>query len=67
VPRVVALVTAVNQAVFAFAPVMFGLLREVSDGYAVPFIVAAAIQVIAGLVLILGRPRSSGALALKAR
>jgi Major Facilitator Superfamily len=37
VPRVVALVTAVNQAVFAFAPVIFGFLREVIGGYATPF------------------------------
>jgi predicted MFS family arabinose efflux permease len=59
VPRVVALVTAVNQAVFAFAPVIFGLLAQVSDGYVVPFMVAAAIQIIAGIVVILGRPRSS--------
>ena len=37
VPRVVALVTAVNQAVFAFAPVIFGFLREVIGGYTTPF------------------------------
>jgi MFS family permease len=66
VSRVVGLVIAINQAVFAFAPVIFGLLREVSDGYAVPFMVAAAIQIIAGIVVILGRPGSSGALTLKA-
>lgn len=66
VPRVVALVIAVNQAVFAFAPVIFGLLRETSGGYAVPFVVAAVIQVIAGIVMILGRPRSCDALAPKA-
>lgn len=65
VPRVVALVTAINQAVFAFAPVIFGLLREVSDGYAVPFMVAVVIQVIAGLVVMPGRPRPSDALAMK--
>jgi ribosomal protein S18 acetylase RimI-like enzyme/MFS family permease len=66
VPRVVALVTAVNQAVFAFAPAVFGLLAQVSDGYAVPFMVAAAIQVVAAFVVILGRPCSSCALVLKA-
>ena len=33
VPRVVALVTAVNQAVFAFAPAILGV-RELSGGYA---------------------------------
>ena len=34
VPRVVALVTAVNKAVFAFAPAILGV-RELSGGYAV--------------------------------
>ena len=34
VPRVVALVTAVNQAVFAFAPAILSV-RELSGGYAV--------------------------------
>jgi MFS family permease len=65
VPRVVALVTAVNQAVFAFAPACFGLLREVSNGYALPFLVAAIIQVLAGFVVMLGRPRLSSAFTLK--
>jgi MFS family permease len=65
VPRVVALVTAINQAVFAFAPVIFGLLREVSDGYLVPFMVAVFIQLIAGFVVLFGRSRPSGALASK--
>jgi cyanate permease len=55
VARVVALVTAVNQAVFAFAPVIFGLLREVTGGYATPFLIAATIQIAAGGVVILGR------------
>jgi hypothetical protein len=32
VPRVVALVTAVNQAVFAFAPAVLGILRAVFHG-----------------------------------
>jgi hypothetical protein len=57
VPRVVALVTAVNQVVFAFAPAALGALREVSGGYAAPFLIAAAMQVAAGAVLILGRVR----------
>jgi MFS family permease len=55
VPRVVALVTAVNQAVFAFAPAAFGVLREASGAYAVPFLAAAMVQVIAGAVVIRGR------------
>jgi predicted MFS family arabinose efflux permease len=56
VPRVVALVTAVNQAVFAFAPAVFGVLREVSGAYTMPFLLAAVVQVIAGAVIVLGRP-----------
>jgi MFS family permease len=55
VPRVVALLTAINQAVFAFAPAIFGLLRETSDGYAVPFMLAAVVQVVAAAVIFLGR------------
>jgi hypothetical protein len=55
VPRVVALVTAVNQAVFAFAPAVFGILREVSGAYTLPFLLAAAVQVIAGAVIVLRR------------
>jgi cyanate permease len=56
VPRVVALVTAVNQAVFAFAPAIFGVLREASGAYTMPFLLAAVVQVIAGTVIVLGRP-----------
>jgi MFS family permease len=56
VPRVVALVTAVNQAVFAFAPAMIGILQETFGGYAVPFLLAAAIQIAAAAVVVTGRP-----------
>jgi predicted MFS family arabinose efflux permease len=59
VPRIVALVTAINQAVFAFAPVIFGLLSEVTGGYEIPFLIAAAVQVAAGAVVISGRVHSS--------
>lgn len=53
--RVVALVTAVNQAVFAFAPAAFGLLRDVTgDGTAV-ISVAAGLQALAALVVLKGR------------
>jgi MFS family permease len=52
IPRIVALVTAVNQAVFAFAPGLFGILREVTGGYAVPFLAAAAVQLVAGVVVL---------------
>jgi MFS family permease len=56
-PRIVALVTAINQAVFAFAPTIFGVLREVSGGYELPFLIAAVIQVIAAGVVVAGRVR----------
>jgi cyanate permease len=55
VPRVVALITAVNQAVFAFAPTVIGLIREAAGGYALAFLVAVAVQIIASAVIILGR------------
>jgi MFS family permease len=55
VSRVVALVTAVNQAIFAFAPAVLGVLREVSGSYLVSFLVAAAVQLVAACVVILGR------------
>jgi MFS family permease len=53
--RVVALVTAVNQALFAFAPATFGILREVSGSYVVPFLTAAVVQVLAAFLIVLGR------------
>jgi cyanate permease len=59
VSRVVALVTAVNQAVFAFAPAVLGVLREVSGAYLVPFLVAAAVQLVAACAVILGRSIAS--------
>src|SRR5439155_14588113 len=47
VGTVVALVTAVNQAVFAFAPAIFGGLRDLGGSYMVPFLAAGAIQIAA--------------------
>jgi MFS transporter len=55
VSRAVALITAVNQAVFAFAPALLGVLREVSGSYLIPFLVAAGVQLVAACVVILGR------------
>jgi hypothetical protein len=43
VPRVVALITAFNQAVFAFAPAVVGVIREATGGYALAFLVAVAV------------------------
>lgn len=64
VPRAIALCTAIGQAGYAFAPAVFGLLREwASAGDAagnpnVPmfFVVAAAIQIAAAFAYLMGRP-----------
>lgn len=54
VPRVVALVTALSQAGYAFAPAGFGLLRELSGAPAL-FAVAAAVQFAAAALVLAGR------------
>lgn len=51
--RTVALVTATSQAAFAFAPAAFGLLRALDP--AAIFLLAAALQGAAALVLLRGR------------
>ncbi len=66
VPRAIALSTAISQATFAFAPALFGLIREWSAageaaGQAdVPafFIVAALIQLVAAAAYLAGRTRA---------
>jgi MFS family permease len=55
VGTVVALVIAINQAVFAFAPVIFGWLHDFTASYVAAFLVAAGVQVAAAAVLALGR------------
>jgi MFS family permease len=60
VVRVVALVTAVSQASFAFAPAVFGMIRDATalDGsVTVPvlFLIAAAFQVAAAVSYWIGR------------
>ena len=55
VPRIVALVTAVNLAVFSFAPALFGWLREATGAYTAPFLLAAAVQLTAAAVVLSGR------------
>lgn len=52
VNTVVALVVAINQAVFAFAPAVFGALRDVSAGYALPFALGAAAQLAAACIVL---------------
>jgi cyanate permease len=55
IPGVVALVTAVNQAVFAFAPFAFGGLHDLTGSYTAAFSVAALFQLAAGAVVASGR------------
>ena len=54
-PRVVALVTAVNQAVFAFAPFAFGGLHDLTGSYSVAFSAAAVSELAAGAIVLSGR------------
>jgi MFS family permease len=53
VPRVVALVVAINQAAFAFAPATFGLLRDATAGYGTSLILAVALQLGGAAVVLL--------------
>jgi MFS family permease len=60
VGRVVALVVATNQALYAFAPGVFGALRDAFGDAAVP-VAAAACQVVAAVVVLAGRRRGGPA------
>lgn len=51
---VVALVVAINQAVFAFAPAVVGLLRDTTTTYTLPFTIIVAIQAVALVIILLG-------------
>jgi hypothetical protein len=63
VPRVVALIVAISQGTYAFAPVVFGMIREFAapstNAGAAPalFIVAAIVQALAICAFMLGRRR----------
>jgi MFS family permease len=53
VSKAVALMVAINQAIFAFAPAVLGTVHDIANGYAWSFGLAAAIQfAAAGIVLI---------------
>ena len=61
VPRVVALTVAIGQAVYAFAPAVFGFVREfvsMWNGGAV-FAVAALVQALSIGALLIGRHRAA--------
>ena len=55
VGTVVALVTAINQAVFALAPASFGWLHDLDGSYIAPFLLAAAAQAAAAAIIVWGR------------
>jgi MFS family permease len=59
VGTVVALVTAINQAVFALAPGIFGWLRDLSGGYLEAFLLAAASQLASAAIVMSGRRPTS--------
>jgi MFS family permease len=51
VDTVFALVTAINQAVFSLAPAMFGLLRDTTASYVLPFTLAATAFISAAIIV----------------
>ncbi|HZK89732.1 MAG TPA: MFS transporter [Stellaceae bacterium] len=57
VGRAVALTVAINQAVFAFAPAVVGVLRDLAGGYAAPFALVAAMQLGAAVIVSARRKR----------
>jgi MFS family permease len=55
VVTVVALIVAINQAVFAFAPAIIGALHDATSDYALPFGIIACVQLVAATVILVGR------------
>jgi branched-chain amino acid transport system substrate-binding protein len=55
VGTVVALVIAINQSLFAFAPVAFGWLRDLTQDDVTAFLVAAIAQLLAAALVVAGR------------
>lgn len=51
----VALIIAINQGVFAFAPAIIGALRDTTANYQLPFALIAVVQLLAGMIILLGR------------
>jgi hypothetical protein len=61
VPRVIALVVATNQVVFAFGPAVLGVLRDATSTGWAPVLACGLIQLAAGLVVLAGltgKPRN---------
>ena len=55
VPRAIALLTAIQQAMFSFGPAVLGALRDGAGTYTVPLLFAAAVQCLAALLVMMGR------------
>ncbi len=55
--RVVGLVIAINQAVFSFAPAVFGALHDLADSYRAPLFAAVALHATAIVLVLAGRRR----------
>jgi MFS family permease len=62
VVAVVALIVAINQAVFAFAPAIVGAFRDATLGYGLPFGIVACIQLVAAMLVLIGRKAVSSRL-----
>ena len=50
--RIVSLIVACNQYVFAFGPVSLGVLRDVTGGYTVSLLVCILLQALAAVVVV---------------
>lgn len=59
VVTVVALIVAINQAVFAFAPALVGALRDATSDYLLPFGIIACIQLLAATIVLVGRGKAT--------
>lgn len=55
VATAVALIVAINQGVFAFAPAIIGAMRDTTANYQLPFALIALIQLLAAVIILLGR------------
>lgn len=62
VARVVALITAANQATYAFAPLLLGALRDLTAGRSALLVVTALGQVFAATIVLTGRLTRSATL-----
>ena len=56
VGKAVAVIVAVNQAVFVFAPTVLGALHDIASGYVWSFALAAAIQLASVGIILIRRP-----------